>query len=135
MFAALSVFLRKFFVPIPDSDHLLALGMVVLVFFSLPYCWVQKETTSMDFVVKYLRLRLQRGSEALGAALGMIVFGYLIPSTLKMGIRGLRAGYVTENLLINIFPFRICLVIGSTLFCLVMLLSLIRSICHIVRGT
>jgi len=135
LFTTVSVILRKFAdIGFAGWSELARLGLSLVVFLGLAYCWNQGAHAQIDLLLKRMRPRLAFSIQAFSALCGMVFFGFAIPGILEMAIHGLNAGEVTATVRVSVFPFRVLAMFGCALFIVVMLLTSIKHVKNFIRG-
>jgi TRAP-type C4-dicarboxylate transport system permease small subunit len=125
--------LRVFGLPIPgDFDFIMLLGAMAVAF-ALPYCTLQKGHTTVELVVSRLPKRIQAVIDIFTGILSICFFSFVCWQFLVYATVMFRSGEITHTARLPFFPFLYLVSIMFLLFCLVLVLDLVKSIKKLVR--
>jgi TRAP-type C4-dicarboxylate transport system permease small subunit len=130
-FITLDVCLRALFnLPVlgPYTYEAIGFMMVIVVFFGIAHCQVQKSHVSVDLVTSRLPKRAQA---AIGSCINFISMGLFGVLTWRSIVQAqfLRdVGVISAILPVPVFPFMLLVAFGSGLLCLILLVNFLDSL-------
>ena len=131
----LDVILRHFFnKPIQGANDINCLVMMMLVFFSISYCWVERGHIRMELLVRFLPSREKNLCWALAAGAGACVFGFMSYQSFVAISRAIKFHEITFEAQIILWPFRIIFSAGACIFTLQLLTDFIRYLSKVFKG-
>ncbi len=123
------VFLRYVFnMPIMGGADIVRILMVITIFGSCAYTMVIKGHTNVDIVVSRLSIRKRAILEAITCFLSLGFFGLVIWRNIVQAQISWMNKITTVELTIPIFPFRLFVVFGIILLCLVLIIKIIEAV-------
>jgi len=129
------VILRDFFNrPISGANDMNCLMMMMLVFFSISYCWVERGHIRMELVVRRLPPRGKDFCWALAAASGVFVFGFMSYQSFIAIARAVKFHELTFESQIILWPFRIIFSAGCCLFTIQLATDFFRYASKVFKG-
>lgn len=129
------VVMRKLFnAPLPGKNEIVGFALAVVVYFSMSYCWITKGHVRLELVINRFKPRVRQGCEALGAALWLLFFGFLLWWLISWDIpRAFLAHDVSIDARIPLWPVKALIASGCFVFCLQLLSSLIIAITKVAK--
>ena len=129
LLVVVDVILRRFFnSPLPWSLEVIQVMLVVVVFFSIAYCGVQKAHVSIDVFISRVPQKARYVINIITHILGIIILAYMAWGGLISGIDRINDHQVTGILPIPIYPFAFIVAFGCLLLALVLLVQLLNII-------
>jgi TRAP-type C4-dicarboxylate transport system permease small subunit len=130
------VVLRYLFnAPIFGAHDVSCLLMMLLVFSSLPYCWVERGHVRMELLVRRFPDRGKNLSWALAAGFGAFVWGMVAYYSFVYLSRALEHHEITQEAEIVLWPFRIFFTAGASMFSLQMFVDFLKYLKRFVRNS
>jgi TRAP-type C4-dicarboxylate transport system permease small subunit len=126
-----------FFNPVPGTFELTEYALVVIVFASIGYTQLRKEHISIDIITSRFPPRVQAVLDIFMHLAGLAVFALVAWQSWVYAERLRDGQFVSGVLSIPQYPFAIIVAIGSVIYCLALLLSILSSLAAAVthRGT
>ena len=121
------VVMRFFGRPIPGTYELVGYFGAVIVAFALAYTSVERGHIAVTMLVDHLPRRPRHVVEALGAMAGAALFGLLAWQSLVYAADLRESGDVSLTLGVPTWPFVSCIVAGSAVLALVLLVDALRD--------
>jgi TRAP-type C4-dicarboxylate transport system permease small subunit len=131
----LDVILRDFFNnPIYGANDMNCLMMMMLVFFSISYCWVERGHIRMELLVRLLPPWGKNLCWTLAAAAGVCVFGFMSYQSFVAISRSITFHELTFESQIVLWPFRIIFSGGCCIFTFQLLTDFFRYLAKVFKG-
>jgi TRAP-type C4-dicarboxylate transport system permease small subunit len=129
LLVVVDIILRRFFnSPLPWSLEVIQVMLVVVVFFSVAYCGVQKAHVSIDVLTSRLPQKARTIVSILIHILGITILIYMAWGGTISAIARLHDNRVTGILPVPIYPFAFVVAFGCLLLALVVVVQLINII-------
>ncbi len=106
--------------PLRGALELTEFAMALLVFFGLGRTALANEHVIVDIAVAHVSARLRAAADALGAVLGMGLFGLIAWRSAAQARQLAAAGEVSVNLGLPVYPFVWAVALGSAALALVL---------------
>ena len=110
--------------PIPGSFEMIEFMMPIVIAFGFAHCALQKGNVQVELVTSKLPRRAQA---VMGCIASGVFFGLFVLITWQSWIRAkgmMDVGQTSITLAIPVYPFVLCLALGSAALCLVVLRDL-----------
>jgi TRAP-type C4-dicarboxylate transport system permease small subunit len=123
-----NVIIRHPFHSIPGIVEIVSFSFVIVVFFGLAYTTIKKAHVEVDLVVTRFPIKTQT---IIGIFTGILSLGIWVLITWQSSVYGLDqilGGEFEPVLGYPVAPFRIILVIGCIMLCLVLLIDLVKLV-------
>jgi len=123
-----NIFVRLPFHYIPGLIEIVSYSFVVVVFFGLAYTTIKKGHVDVNLVITKFPIRAQT---IIGILIGLLSLGIWVLITwqgIVYGSEQIQSGEFEPVLGYPIAPFRIVLIIGCVMLCLVLLLDLMKML-------
>lgn len=130
----LDVILRKLGGAVMGAVEISELMLVVVAFFSFPYCLVLGRHIEIDVLTGRLSSRGKSASMAFGVLIGLVFFGAMMLGSVKFTIDAVEVAEISPILKIPLFPVKLLLMIGCFIFCLQLIASLVHHLRQMVEG-
>lgn len=112
--------------PVIGTADLSSYGMVIAVYCSVAYCALVKGHVSLDLIVAKFPQRGQAIIDSVTGFVSLAFFSLIIWRSVVSLMSSCERGEVSLTLQIPSWPFRIILVIGIVILCLVLLLDFFK---------
>ena len=133
--STLDVILRDLFnTPINGANDLNCLMMMLLVFFSISYCWMERGHIRMELLVRLLSPRGKNITWAIAAGVGTIVFAFMSYHSFIAISRSIKFHELTFESQIVLWPFRIVFSFGCCIFTIQMATDCFRYVKKVFKG-
>ena len=134
LFTVLNVIMRAFFnSPIPGDVELIEVGMVCVGFWGLAWCALRKMHIGVDLVIYYLPRRLRSAIDSIGYIIGLGICLLLTWRGFAEGIINHKMHILSSTLGFPMWPFYWVTAVGYGVFCLAIVVLLVRSLSEMVR--
>lgn len=125
---------RHFFKsPISGTYELTNFMLALVVFFAIAYTQVRKGHISIDVIVSRFSPRAQAIIDSITYFFSLGLFSLVTWQSAVHAIRLFEGHNVSGVLSWPVYPFVIAVAVGSLLFCLVLLVNLLRSLAKAVK--
>jgi TRAP-type C4-dicarboxylate transport system permease small subunit len=125
---------RKLGHPIPGSFHFSEQAMIVVFVLPLAAVAFKKGHIQFELFIRRASLKTQERLELLNHTIGIVIFGATAWWAWKIGFRSLAIGeYTLGEIDFPIYPFRLILALGMSVFALQLAILLIRGVAREVR--
>jgi len=114
--------------PLGAADELEELLLVVLVFMALAYTGIIKGHVRVDIVVRRFPLWVQHVIDTCTGLTSLMVWVFIVWRSYEYAMEAQHLGRFTPFFMIEIWPFVLVLVFGSTLFLFVLVTEIFRSL-------
>ena len=131
---AIYIISRKFEAPLPGAFHFSEQTMMILVAFPLAAVAVRKGHIQFELLIKRLSLKTQARMDLISNIVGILLYGAVTWSAWEVGFGSIeileyRAGVID----FPVYPFRIALALGLSVFVLQLFVLLLRGVVNEVR--
>ncbi len=118
--------------PITGAFEITALMLVILVTFGLAYTQVCKEHVRIEFIISRFSPRVQAFASSIASIMGIGILALIAWQGIVHAESLRAAGDTTPALHIPLYPFVWVVVVGSALFCLVLIVDLLNQLAQLV---
>ena len=134
LLTVLNVVMRAFFnSPIPGDVELIEVGMVCVGFLGLAWCATKGMHISVDLVVTFLPKRSQAVIDSFGYLIGLGISILLAWRGFMEGVANREMNNLSSTLGFPLFPFYWITALGYGVFCLAILVLLVRSLSEAIK--
>lgn len=131
LLVVVDVILRRFFnSPLPWSLEVIQVMLVIVVFFSVAYCGVQKAHVCIDVLTARIPQKARTIISIFTHILGITILIYMAWGGSISALARYHDNRVTGILPIPIYPFAFVVAFGCLLLALVLLVQLVSIILH-----
>ena len=117
-----------FFQPIPGTFELTEFMLVLIVFAAIGYTQVRGEHISIDVLISRFSPRTQGVIDTVTYLVSLAIFSLVTWQSIVYSRTLFREQDVSGVLLLPVYPFLIAVGVGSFIFCLALLVSLLHSL-------
>ena len=119
--------------PIVGSYELISYMMAILVAFGLAYCAVKKGHVTVDLLITHLPLPAKGIFESIIYFLSLVFFSLVTWQSALYVKETFNLKLISAVLRIPAYPFVAIVVLGSAVFCLVLLVDFLNSLSKMVK--
>ena len=117
----------------PYTYEAIGFMMVILVFFAVAHCQVQRSHVNVDLVASRLPRKAQLIIDSITNLLGVGLFGLITWRSIVQTQFMRDAGTISIALTVPLFPFLIVVAFGSALLCLVLIVHFLDTLLGVSR--
>ena len=114
--------------PIPGTYEIVGFLGALAISFSLAYTSVENGHIAVDLLVEKFSRRVQAGVQALNDLCGTGLFALIAWQSILYAANLRQSGEVSLTLQLPLYPFVYGVAVGSTLLCLYLVSTLVRSV-------
>lgn len=104
------------------------IALMILVFFSIGYCWKIDGHIRMEIFYAKANLRLRAAMDLVSAGCGLFFWGLLFYQSFADIQSAMKLHEITDDSSVVIWPFRVMLTLGLSLFILNLLISFLVAL-------
>lgn len=120
--------------PIRGTYELSELALVVMAFMGMSYTAIQKAHISISMFTNKLSAKSQAILDAINNSVGLVLFALIAWQGWGGAIEAITHHVTTDALKVPVYPVKMFVVLGSILFCLVLVMQVLQSITKARKG-